>query len=381
MRKRERIIALGTIALVITLLSIGSLFLYWGVWNYFFGSHIGMMPSGMLILLGGILVIAGIIVVLKPVAFLLRRREGFYARAKTIFIMASIILLSIVTVVFVVAVYLSVPGYMAKYQDWLYWYLARTPGSIFFCMAIVLFCLWLNVISGVRSKLKDYGVSKPKDGKIRRGLRHVVEAVSAAFLFVSQYRPVLSFGFMAAPLTLYIIGIFWTLQKRGLFSVWVGMRAPMSLMDMLLFHNSHLMFGRIVAIVGFVIFLVAFVQFLRGRKGQITTGLYAVVRHPQYLGIITITLGISIMSVKFNRVMLAFWGMEIWYVWLIQVLGYVLLASYEEQHLLREYEIKYQQYAQKVSFIFPIPHIPRTLEPLVSILLALIIAFLCAQFL
>lgn len=77
MRKREWIVVLGTTALVIILFSIGSFFLYWGLWNYLFGY--GTRPVGLenvLIFWGGGMVIIGIVIVLKLVAFLSRQRES-----------------------------------------------------------------------------------------------------------------------------------------------------------------------------------------------------------------------------------------------------------------------------------------------------------------
>lgn len=83
------------------------------------------------------------------------------------------------------------------------------------------------------------------------------------------------------------------------------------------------------------------------------------------------TLGISMMSLQF-----AGGHAEVLYVWLIQVFGYVLLAGYEERHLVMDYEREYQRYRQKVSFIFPAPRLNKIPEPLFSLAIALIIAFL-----
>jgi len=201
-------------------------------------------------------------------------------------------------------------------------------------------------------------VSKSRDRKIR----HIVEAVIAAFLFAFQYIPAAGpwYGLMIFPLATYIFSLFWAYPE------FLG-----SEVHKLLFWRG-LMFGRIVAIAGFVIFLIAFVQFLRSRGKLITTGLYSVVRHPQYFGITVMTLGISIMCMQY--VMLR---IEVLYIWLIQVLGYVLLAGYEERYLLEEYKREYQKYKQKVPLLFPAPCPTKIPEPLFSMGLALIIIFLC----
>ena len=67
---------------------------------------------------------------------------------------------------------------------------------------------------------------------------------------------------------------------------------------------------------------------------------------------------------------------KVLYVWLIQVLGYFLLAAYEEQYLVKEHKREYQQYRDKVPFVFPIPRLAKIPEPLVSMVSAVIIAFL-----
>jgi protein-S-isoprenylcysteine O-methyltransferase Ste14 len=197
---------------------------------------------------------------------------------------------------------------------------------------------------------------------IDRKVRHIIQALISAFLFLFQYIPVAGpwLGLMFFPLAAYVFGFFWSLPEfRG------------DQIYLLLF-SPRLMFGRIVAIAGFVIFLTALVQFLKGRGTLITGGLHSVVRHPQYFGITVMTLGSSIMTRQF-----AFGGHpEVLYVWLIEVFGYVLLAGYEERHLSIEYEKEYQQYKQKVSFIFPAPHLNKIPEPLFSLIIALIIAFL-----
>lgn len=197
---------------------------------------------------------------------------------------------------------------------------------------------------------------------IDRKIRHMIQALISAFLFLFQYIPVLGpwMGSMIFPLAAYVFGYFWVLPEfRG------------SEIHLLLFSRG-LMFGRIVAVAGLVIFVVAFIQFLIERGRLVTRGLYSAVRHPQYFGITAMTLGISMMSIQFTQSA----HPRILYVWLIQVLGYVLLAGYEERHLMMEHEREYQQYRQKVAFIFPVPRLNKIPDPLFSLVIALIIAFL-----
>lgn len=196
-------------------------------------------------------------------------------------------------------------------------------------------------------------MSKSKGGRIR----HIIETLVTPFLFAFQYIPGAGpwYGFMIFPLAVYISGLLWAYPEF------------LSAQINLLLFSERLMFGRIVAVTGFIIFLIACVQFLRRNEKVVTTWLYSVIRHPQYFGIVVMTLGISIMSIQYsgNRP-------EIIYVWLIQVLGYILLAAYEGQNLLKEHEKEYQPYRQNVPFIFPIPHHTKIPEPLFSMVIALI---------
>lgn len=157
---------------------------------------------------------------------------------------------------------------------------------------------------------------------------------------------------MVFPLAIYLTSVLWNLPTG--YSI-------VSQISFCLF--SGCWFGRAVAFMGFVIFLISFVQFIRRQTKIITTGFYSVVRHPQYLGIIIMTLGISIMCFEWKGSLGIFIKYvlgtgylileDVWIAWLIQALGYILLAHFEERHLLREYGEEYLQYRQKVPFMLP----------------------------
>ena len=151
-------------------------------------------------------------------------------------------------------------------------------------------------------------MSSSKDSKIR----HLIETLASVFLFVFQHIPVAGpwYGLMIFPIITYISGL-----------VWAHPDFLEAQINLLLF-SQRLMFGRIVAVTGSIIFFVAFIQFLRSTGKVIMNGLYSVVRHPQYFGIIVMTLGVSIMCIQFRGA-----DPKVLCVWLIQVLGYVLLHA------------------------------------------------------
>jgi len=197
-------------------------------------------------------------------------------------------------------------------------------------------------------------------------VRRFVEALASFLLLLIQYVPVIGFwhGVMFYPLAVYIFSLLAVYPE----DFWVES-------NFLLF-SSHNIFGRIVAFCGFVLFLAAGVQFLRRRGRLITTGVYSIVRHPQYLGIIVLTFGYAFMVIQVTTPAPIEVAQKVLFIWLVQVVGYIILASYEEHRLSREHGNEYQRYKQAVPFVFPVWHPARIPEPIFSIILSLIVIFL-----
>lgn len=143
-----------------------------------------------------------------------------------------------------------------------------------------------------------FSVSMSIGGKIR----HAIESIVTVFLFLFQYIPLAGpwYGFMCIPLVTYVFSV-----------LWLSDSSEINLYP--LFYSKRLMFGRIVAIAGFVMFLTAFIQYLHKRSyikkhgGFINSGFYSVLRHPQYFGIIVCTLGITIMCIQYAASHIDFW--------------------------------------------------------------------------
>jgi protein-S-isoprenylcysteine O-methyltransferase Ste14 len=136
-----------------------------------------------------------------------------------------------------------------------------------------------------------------------------------------------------------------------------------------LLFSKHFIFGRVIASIGLVIFLIAAVQLVKGylkHEGLVKTGLYSVVRHPQYMGITVMTLGSTIMVLALGS------APQPILMWLIQILGYVALAYYEERHLKRNYGADFLDYERHVPFMLPAKYPHRIPEWALTILLATI---------
>lgn len=98
--------------------------------------------------------------------------------------------------------------------------------------------------------------------------------------------------------------------------------------------------------VGSAIFLIAFISWMLNLKKSgdlITTGIYRFLRHPQYLGIILLSLGLTIRSLRPISLI----------AWVTLLTGYLILASLEERSLIKFYGQKYEDYSKRAAFLIP----------------------------
>jgi protein-S-isoprenylcysteine O-methyltransferase Ste14 len=190
-------------------------------------------------------------------------------------------------------------------------------------------------------------------------IRHAIEALLSILLTLLQN--IVYGGYcisvMTIPLFAYLISL--------------GTAYPNLERDMnLLLFSKEFVVGRIIALVGLVIFILSAAQLLRGyakHVGLVKTGFYSAVRHPQYTGIIVVTLGLTVMVLTLGN------APQPVFAWLLQVLGYIILARYEEWHLERKYVENYLQYKQHVPFMLPFKCPFKISETLFTILLSAIV--------
>jgi len=85
---------------------------------------------------------------------------------------------------------------------------------------------------------------------------------------------------------------------------------------------------------------------IHGAHGElVTTGLYAYVRHPQYLGFLILTLGMLVQWATLPTV----------FMWPLLVVLYFRLARQEEKEMEVKFGEKYREYKSKVSMLLPLP--------------------------
>jgi len=154
---------------------------------------------------------------------------------------------------------------------------------------------------------------------------------------------------------------------------------PVSIVDALkgLLLMSFVSFGALFSVLGFL-FALSSVVYLRvhGRDGLVKTGPYRYVRHPQYAGILLMTVGLT--------------GWSYWYLtntfgvgwltpqgtiglWYAELCAYLVLALVEESYLTREFGDEYVQYKRDVPFLVPFVRARRYDIPVSIFVLSLVL--------
>jgi len=103
--------------------------------------------------------------------------------------------------------------------------------------------------------------------------------------------------------------------------------------------------GWVLIAVGLVVFLWSYVYFyaIRKQAGLVVSGPYAVVRHPQYLGIFLGLTGFTMVGIRPIAVL----------AWVTAVCTYLALMIHEESENERRFGAQYRDYRERVPFIVP----------------------------
>jgi hypothetical protein len=161
------------------------------------------------------------------------------------------------------------------------------------------------------------------------------------------------------------------------------MNLPVSLADVLSAFFARypiLIPDRAFIIVGLFLLVYSIVYLkIKKKVGLVTSGPYGLIRHPQYLGIVLVTLGLTSWSVWILNNTFG-WGFlnpsQTIGVWLIELFAYVLLAIVEELFLSRNYGEIFKNYKSQVPFFIPFLKTNRQeLDILISILIPIFLLF------
>ena len=167
---------------------------------------------------------------------------------------------------------------------------------------------------------------------------------SGYFIPILQYVPntTIWFGIMSLPLIGYLTFFF--------------INPSIAWKDFLFFLFSPESY---LTILGTVVFLYSLIHLIRNRKnGLIITGLYKYIRHPQYLGIIIMTLGLTLFCLRTTSPISIVPGIMVDYSWIIfiwvaEVILYIMLGKIEDLSLKAKFEGEFLEYVEKVSFMLP----------------------------
>ena len=116
----------------------------------------------------------------------------------------------------------------------------------------------------------------------------------------------------------------------------------------------------VLALLGFFLFLYSLIYLYRKRNGLVKTGPYKYVRHPQYLGIIMMTFGLTLVSLQIYPVIpylltpIYIGHLAVLLVWTVEVFAYIILAKLEESYLRSKFGDEYVKYSESVPFIIPL---------------------------
>lgn len=175
-------------------------------------------------------------------------------------------------------------------------------------------------------------------------------------------------GLMTLPFASYLILTFTNLPVN----------LPRALSE---FFVSFLIPEKAFVIIGLLILVYSVVYLRVNRKeGLVTSGPYRLTRHPQYLGMILSTLGLTSWSVWIlnNTFGIGFLSpSQTIGVWFIELFAYIFLAHIEELFLSRNYGETYEDYKSQVPLLIPFFKTSRKdLDVLVSILIPAILLFI-----
>ena len=176
-------------------------------------------------------------------------------------------------------------------------------------------------------------------------------------------------GLMTLPFATYLIMFFTNL--------------PVSIIDILaafFVPFPILILERVFIIIGFLLIVYSAAHLkIKRNEGVVTSGPYRLVRHPQYLGMIFSTLGLTSWSIWIlkNTFGVGFLNpSQTIGVWLIELFAYILLALVEELFLSKKYGKIFDGYKHKVPFLIPFLKTSRKdLDVFVSILIPPIFLF------
>jgi protein-S-isoprenylcysteine O-methyltransferase Ste14 len=175
-------------------------------------------------------------------------------------------------------------------------------------------------------------------------MNSISTSISSFLIPLIQYVPCTGvwFGIMSVPFIAYLSLYF---QNPGI-----------------LIYDLNFLFGTFeiyIVLFGLVLFIYSLTYQLTHRKQLIRTGPYKYVRHPQYLAFIIMTFGMTLIAFQTSPIFNFNLGnfnvyTVLLFIWIAEVLVYIILAKIEEYALKVKYGDKFLDYVNDVSFLIPV---------------------------
>ena len=179
--------------------------------------------------------------------------------------------------------------------------------------------------------------------KLRNKISSISTSVTSVLILFFQYVPCTAiwFGIMSVPLVTYLALFF---QNPGI----------------LLYDIRFLVgtYGFYIIMIGLILYIYSLIYQISHRSQLIKRGPYKVVRHPQYLAFITMTLGMTAVAFQTSPIFEFPVSYEngfsiLFFIWIGEVLAYILLGKIEEIALKAKHGEEFIEYRNEVAFIVP----------------------------
>jgi len=174
----------------------------------------------------------------------------------------------------------------------------------------------------------------------KKKLQRLPTSVYVAFV-VALYSEM--YGF---PLTIYMLS--WLSGYRNPLTHVSGHILATVIGENLFFLVIHPLSNLLIAL-GMLLVIFGWKKIYGAKNELVSTGLYAYVRHPQYLGFLLMTLGMLIQWTTIPSLLM----------WPLLVILYIRLAKQEEKEMEAKFGATYREYESKVPMLFPLPRLKR----------------------
>ena len=182
-----------------------------------------------------------------------------------------------------------------------------------------------------------------KGNNIKSKISSIITSISSILILFLQYVPCTAIwrGIMSVPLISYL--------------VWFFQYPSILLYDLRFLIGTQVFY---IVLFGLILYTYSLIYQLSHRGQLITKGPYKYVRHPQYLAFIIMTLGMTIVAFQTSPIFEFPVSYEnrfniLVFIWIGEVLAYILLGKIEEIALKSKYGDEFLEYRNKVAFIVP----------------------------